>query len=127
MRRYVIIDKDNNVIGASEGAYFEMENGTTVEVFEEIDYPKIDGLKLKSDGSLYFDEERYINRQLQILKEDLRNDREIECFSIVNRGEIWYKNYVNTPERELEFNAWYQDWLDVTETLEKPIKPLWIK
>ena len=42
MKKYVVIDKDNNVIGASEGAYFEMEGGITVEVFEEIDYPRIE-------------------------------------------------------------------------------------
>lgn len=126
MKKYVVIDKDNNVIGASEGAYFEMEGGVTVEVFEEIDYPRIEGLKLNNEGFLYFDEERYLNKQIQVLKDDLRNDRETECFDVVNRGDIWYKKFVNTPEREIEFEAWYQAWLDVTETLEKPIKPEWI-
>ena len=33
---------------------------------------------------------------------------------------------IETEKRENEFEAWYQAWLDVTETLEKPIKPEWI-
>ena len=36
MKKYVVIDKDNNVIGASEGAYFEMEGGITVEVLKKL-------------------------------------------------------------------------------------------
>lgn len=63
---------------------------------------------------------------LRIAKlEELRARREYECFSIVNRGEIWYKRL--TEEQKLELDQWYQKWLDVTITLEEPTKPEWLK
>jgi hypothetical protein len=55
----------------------------------------------------------------------LRLKREVECFSIINRGKLWYDNL--TQEQLEELNKWYIDWLNVTETLIEPIKPEWIK
>lgn len=62
---------------------------------------------------------------LENKKNELRNKREIECFSIINRGKLWYDNL--TQEQLEELNKWYNDWLNVTETLEEPVKPEWIK
>lgn len=56
---------------------------------------------------------------------NLRERREKECFSVVNRGLLWY-NYLSTEQR-IELSKWYDAWLDVTITLVVPAKPLWLK
>lgn len=69
--------------------------------------------------------------QQQVLSH-LRAKREIECFSIINRGELWYSKLTEIQKQEL--NTWYQSWLDVTEETNKdengnyiiPIKPSWL-
>lgn len=57
--------------------------------------------------------------------EYLREKREYECFSIINRGKLWYDTL--TSEQIEELNTWYLLWLDVTITLEEPTKPEWLK
>lgn len=56
--------------------------------------------------------------------EELRIRREKECFSVINRGEMWYS--LLTDEQKAELKEWYKAWLDVTETLEPPDTPDWI-
>lgn len=51
----------------------------------------------------------------------LRRQREIECFTIINRGPLWYER-LTTGEKE-ELRQWYQEWLDVTDTLKIPNPP----
>lgn len=55
----------------------------------------------------------------------LRHLREIYCFAIVNRGELWYDTLTNDQIAEL--NVWYRDWLNVTDTKVIPDKPSWLK
>lgn len=55
----------------------------------------------------------------------LRRLRVRECFSAVNRGEVWYNLLTNEQKEELK--TWYQAWLDVTESLSIPEKPVWLK
>lgn len=72
--------------------------------------------------------------QDQIL-DNLRTRREEECFSIINRGVLWYN--LLTTEQQQELNTWYQAWLDVPQVyLETkpsdietiiPEKPSWLK
>lgn len=57
--------------------------------------------------------------------EDLRDKRERECFFIINRGSLWYDNLTET--QKVELSIWYKEWLNVTKTLEEPIKPTWLK
>lgn len=57
--------------------------------------------------------------------ENLRYLREKECFSIVNRGTVWYKTLTEMQLSEIE--NWYKKWLDVTITKIIPTKPSWIK
>lgn len=57
--------------------------------------------------------------------ENLRRLRETECFSVVNRGALWYEKLA--PEEKSELAAWYQGWLDVTETGIAPKTPEWLK
>lgn len=67
----------------------------------------------------YTDEEL---KNVQI--EKLRRKREIECFSVVNRGKLWYDKL--KVEQVQELDEWYMAWLDVTETLVEPKKPDWL-
>lgn len=55
----------------------------------------------------------------------LRYLREIHCFTIINRGELWYDTLTNDQIAEL--NVWYRAWLNVTETKVIPTKPTWLK
>lgn len=68
----------------------------------------------------------YTAEQLNSLKiQELRQKREIECFSIINRGKLWYKSL--NIEQLNSLNDWYKKWLDVTITLIVPTKPTWIR
>lgn len=55
----------------------------------------------------------------------LRRRREEECFSIINRGELWYSRL--TVPQKVELGHWYDAWLDVTETKVVPDKPEWLE
>ena len=57
--------------------------------------------------------------------EQLRSQRRIECFSIINRGQLWYDKLSLSQKAELEI--WYQAWLNVTQTKIIPTKPSWLK
>ena len=54
-------------------------------------------------------------------KEKLRVKRNDECFSIINRGKLWYNTL--TAEQLLELENWYKLWLDVTQSKIEPKKP----
>jgi hypothetical protein len=54
----------------------------------------------------------------------LRQQRIDECFSIVNRGSLWYNTL--TEDQINELNEWYKKWLDVTQTKEIPEKLTWL-
>jgi hypothetical protein len=55
----------------------------------------------------------------------LRFLRNQHCFSIINRGRLWYDTLNETQIEELK--TWYMAWLDVTETKVIPDKPSWLK
>lgn len=57
--------------------------------------------------------------------EDLRRRRERECFSVINRGEPWYRTL--TDEQKAELDVWYAAWLDVTETEVIPEELKWLR
>lgn len=57
-------------------------------------------------------------------KNNLRAKRETECFSIINRGQLWYETL--SEQQRLELKQWYIAWLDVTDTLQVPVKPSWL-
>lgn len=80
---------------------------------------------LVRDGTATFDEEQEKALQNEAVLEDLRNRREVECFSVINRGQLWYEGVTIT--QLLELRQWYKDWLKVTETLTVPEKPTWLE
>lgn len=76
------------------------------------------------DGKLVHDPAEYESRQTEELKQEYRQRRETECFSVINRGQLWYEGVSLT--QLLELRAWYQAWLNVTETMVVPEKPAWL-
>lgn len=63
----------------------------------------------------------------------LRDMRETECFSVINRGQLWYNKLTDWQREEL--GNWYQQWLDITDNYLDgidintiiPTKPSWLK
>lgn len=47
-----------------------------------------------------------------------------ECFSVINRGRLWYDAL--TEEQLSELQSWYRAWLDGTNTQTIPEKPEWL-
>ena len=76
------------------------------------------------DGKLVRDEEKEEADRLETELAALRERRETECFSVVNRGWIWYSSLTLAQWRELR--TWYLAWLNVTVTKEIPERPAWI-
>ena len=68
--------------------------------------------------------ENPISSKRILFERNLRKRRETECFPIVNRGKLWYNKLSIAQLAEL--NQWYNDWLNVTETLVVPTAPKWL-
>ena len=110
----------------------KFENGVDVyNLPNETDTIKQRAYKLEN-GQWVFDETKYqelLKEQTtiddKIVIEELRQQREVECFSIINRGQLWYSTL--TEEKLTELQTWYNAWLDITETKFVPEKPSWIK
>lgn len=100
------IDVDENLIDLAD---FE-------ENFESYYYEN--GILIKS----YIKEEELITERQ---KEELRIQRQRECFSVINRGQLWYSTL--TKEQLNELSIWYNEWLNVTDTFIIPIKPSWLE
>ena len=76
------------------------------------------------DGTVEYDAEKKTELERKALCDELRQRRETECFSYINRGQLWYDRLTETQRTELA--AWYESWLRVTETLTVPEKPSWL-
>lgn len=84
-----------------------------------------------------YDEYEDILRVEKLSREEILNNlrqmREEECFSIINRGLAWYSKI--SVDQNLELNRWYNQWLDITNSYFDdvdvasiiPIKPSWLK
>lgn len=68
----------------------------------------------------------YTKEELENIElNNIRSQREFECFSIINRGQLWYNTL--SDNQKVELQNWYNEWLDVTRTKKIPQKPSWIK
>lgn len=84
------------------------------------------------DGKLYSASEMqstdYLTRKAEYDKNAnlsvIRAQRETECFSVINRGTLWYEKL--TAEQKNELSVWYQNWLDAPQTGIIPAKPEWL-
>lgn len=65
-----------------------------------------------------------MNKEYIELLRRLRERRTKECFSVINRGKLWYDRLSLEQYRELK--VWYEKWLNVTNTLVAPERPYWI-
>jgi hypothetical protein len=54
-------------------------------------------------------------------KNNLRLRRQMICFTIINRGKLWYDTLTDAQKKELKI--WYKEWLNVTDTMEEPDFP----
>lgn len=99
--------------------------GTELDVPEDFDsfLDNYEVFKLL-DGKLVLDAEKLETDLAEQKKGALRERRETECFSVINRGWIWYSCLTLTQWRELR--TWYLAWLNVTQTLTVPERPAWI-
>lgn len=77
-----------------------------------------------NEGQLVYDPAEYEKYQTEELKEDFRKRRETECFSVINRGQLWYEGV--SLSQLLELRAWYKAWLNVTDTMVVPERPVWL-
>ena len=76
------------------------------------------------DGTLEYDEQQNKEIEREALCDVLRKRRETECFSIINRGQLWYDTLSEGQRAELQM--WYQGWLHITDTLTVPDRPSWL-
>jgi len=76
-------------------------------------------------GALLFDAAEQLRQKEAAFLAELRALREKECFSFVNRGQLWYATL--TVKQLAELTAWYRAWLKVTETKTIPGKPEWLE
>lgn len=75
-------------------------------------------------GELTFDEKLDLTIAGENAVNALRDQREEECFTIINRGALWYETLSEAQKNEL--TSWYRAWLHVTETMTVPDKPSWL-
>lgn len=64
-------------------------------------------------------------KELDAIKDRLRELRAKRCFPIINRGKLWYERL--SSEQIGELKQWYQKWLDCTKTLAIPDDLPWFK
>lgn len=76
------------------------------------------------DGDLAYD----TAKEKQLLRKEqtdaIRRQREVECFPVINRGQLWYERL--TEEQKEELKTWYQAWLDAASTGVVPDRPAWL-
>lgn len=101
-------------------------DGAEIEVPADLDHFERNyrAYRIK-DGALFFDEDKASAIQTEEENEQLRVERDKECFTVINRGWLWYDTLSDKQTKELR--KWYQDWLDVTDTRKKPDRPSWLK
>ena len=63
---------------------------------------------------------KYVDIPVDFIKNRYRGMREHECFPIINRSQMWHNRLSTTQKEELE--KWYDDWLNITDTMEIPEK-----
>lgn len=118
--RWIKKDNSGNIIAASDIKFSD-----TYEYADEVYSVGFDG-KIYSESEMHSAE--YIARKAEfdnnIRLSAIRAQRETECFSVINRGTLWYEKL--TAEQKNELSVWYQNWLDAPQTGIIPAKPEWL-
>ena len=120
------IRTDENGYVTSYAEIGNLIDGIEIETPSDLDHFEVncEAYQVK-DGVLIFDEARSTELANSQQLDDLRLQRETECFPVINRGQLWYNNL--SESQVVELQQWYQAWLDVTETLIIPEKPVWLE
>lgn len=103
--------------GSPSVTVIEPENLDDFEENYRSYYLSKDNILIKSDSR-----QKEIDDERELV--GLRIMRKEVCFPYINRGDLWYSK-LTTDQRE-ELDAWYQAWLDVTETRNVPVSPEWL-
>jgi len=110
---------DFALVGTIEGG-IEVDEPENIEHFME----HFSAYKVK--GNLPdFDSEEDNKIETENTKQALRQRRQTECFSYVNRGQLWYATL--SVKQIAELTLWYKAWLNVTETMSVPERPAWLE
>lgn len=124
------INNQNKIMYITSAVGGESYN-TNYAVLPVQELPKYDVLRQElkiENGQLVVVNKNLTAEQLQEVEQielnNLRAQREEECFTIVNRGQLWYNKL--TQEQITQLNTWYQAWLDVTVTKIIPAKLSWL-
>lgn len=113
MIKYALFDKNNRIISLLDKPFENCVEVDAINVREGFDCCKY----LVS----FMQTEAY--REMSEIY-NLRMQREQECFSVINRGTLWYDTL--TDEQKEELKTWYNAWLKVTETRIIPETPKWL-
>lgn len=129
MRNLYFRLNDNKYIeGVAQSSFAGyIDTGLPVEALALYDEDIQNGCYRFIDGNIIKDipDEAISYAYNESVKNSFRERREEECFPIINRGRIWYDRL--TEEQLAELRAWYNAWLNVTETLIIPEKPSWLE
>ena len=121
--KVILDDKGFIASFALEG---EITDGIELPTPEDIDHFMEHWQSYRSkDGKALFDEEQDTALAVESEKEALRQRRQTECFTFVNRGQLWYATL--SVKQLAELTAWYTAWLKVTETKTILERPVWLK
>ncbi|HEL1234607.1 TPA: DUF2977 domain-containing protein [Streptococcus equi subsp. zooepidemicus] len=101
-------------------------NGVEINVPEDADHfcEHFQCYRLKA-GILEYDAEQEAALADAEELDKIRLQRNRECFSVINRGQLWYDKLTDKQREELQ--QWYDDWLNATSTKKIPSKPSWLK
>lgn len=103
----------------------ELENGIEVATPEDLE-TFIDSFRAYRyvNGQLVLDVTKMESISDNRVVNELRLKRERVCYPVINRGELWYNRL--TADQKEDLDAWYQAWLDVTDTKIIPTSPKWL-
>ena len=103
-----------------------IEGGIEVDEPKDIDHfmEHFTAYRVK-DNLPNFDSEEDNKIETENTKQALRQRRQTECFSYVNRGQLWYATL--SVKQLAELTLWYKAWLNVTETMSVPERPAWLE
>lgn len=110
---------DFAIVGTIEGG-IEVNEPKDIDHFME----HFTAYKVKNNAP-DFDSEEDNKIETENTKQALRQRRQTECFSYVNRGQLWYATL--TVKQIAELTLWYKAWLNVTETMSVPERPAWLE
>lgn len=117
--------RHHEAVEAKDAVYKERivtENNGFTSTYMDLVSPAVEAKEAYDE---YENIQVYVPYTEEELKQRLRTRRGSECFPYINRGGLWYDTL--SAEQHAELEVWYKAWLNVTETLEVPRTPNWLK